>query len=474
MKNVTYVTAFLDLHEDRSKDKSFDTCFAHFQYLINANIPIVVFLSRRFLDRIHPSEMITIVPIELEELETYKETTSNVLPLHRTDYHDTKHFMILMNSKIEFVRKAMDIVPSSHYAWIDFSIAHVLRKNESAAFLHMVSKSSLKRCLLFPGCLEKNNGYSHVYDAVHWRFCGGFFIGDTQSLTAMYDLYRKEYRHIVQHCNLWEVNVWSILEHDYGCKPTWYYAGHDDSIIRFPTNYLYVVASLTTIPSRIHTSCKASIDSLLHQVDHIYLSVATFYKRFSTGIDIPDFFRQEPYCNKVTIVMGEDKGPATKYLGALHLLQNTWIFFCDDDQIYSDIVPRMLQCVDSLHVYQNRYFNIRNTSSGGFIHGYVGNLVNSECLHSLQTFPLPECAYHVDDQWMSIYYFIHNIMIRPTGIENYSDIYKTLDNHHELIGVDSLASLGTRDERVTQLGEYFNVLFLKNCEIQYKYLVGTT
>ena len=35
MKNVTYVTAFLDLHEDRSKDKSFDTCFAHFQYLIN-------------------------------------------------------------------------------------------------------------------------------------------------------------------------------------------------------------------------------------------------------------------------------------------------------------------------------------------------------------------------------------------------------------------------------------------------------
>ena len=47
--------------------------------------------------------------------------------------------------------------------------------------------------------------------------------------------------------------------------------------------------------------------------------------------------------------------------------------------------------------------------SGGFIHGYVGNLVNRECLHPLQTFPLPECAYHVDDQWMSIYYFLNNI-----------------------------------------------------------------
>jgi len=462
MKNVTYVTAFLDLHEDRSKDKSFDTCFRHFQYLIDADIPIVVFLSHRFLDRITPSSMITVIPIELEELDTYKETTSNVFPANRTDYHDTKHFMILMNAKIEFIKKAMDIVPSSHYAWIDFSIAHVFRR-ESAAFLHMVSKSRLKPCLLFPGCWEKNSVYHSVYDSVHWRFCGGFFIGDKQSLTTMYNLYRKEYRYIVQHCNLWEVNVWSILEHDYGFKPTWYHAGHDDSIIRFPTNYLQVVASLTTIPSRIH-SCKATIDSLIHQVDHVYVSVATFYKRFSTGIDIPDFFKEY---NNVTIVMGEDKGPATKYLGALHLLENIWIFFCDDDQVYSDIVPRMLQCVDSLDVYQNRYVNIKHTSSGGFIHGYVGNLVNRECLHPLQTFPLPECAYHVDDQWMSIYYFLHNIRIRPTGIENYSDIYKILDNHHELIGADSLASLGTRDECVKQLEEYFHVQFV-NCEIQYK------
>ena len=67
---------------------------------------------------------------------------------------------------------------------------------------------------------------------------------------------------------------------------------------------------------------------------------------------------------------------------------------------------------------------------------------------------------------MSIYYFLNNITIRPTGIEEYSDIYKILDNNHELIGIDSLASLGTRDECVRQLGEYFNVRFLQNCEIR--------
>ena len=160
MKNVTYVTAFLDLHEDRSKDKSIDTCFTHFQYIIDANIPIIVFLSHRFLNRISPSPMITIIPIELEDLETYKETTSHVLPSHRTNHHDTKNFMTIMNAKIEFIKKAIDIVESSHYAWIDFSIAHIFRNKESANFLYMISKSHLKPCLLFPGCWEKNYEYS--------------------------------------------------------------------------------------------------------------------------------------------------------------------------------------------------------------------------------------------------------------------------------------------------------------------------
>ena len=466
---VTYVTAFLHLNEDRPIDKSVDTCFAHFQTLIDANIPIVLFLSKIFMNRIEPSANITIVPIELGDLETYKETSIDCgLPPNRTDHHDTKNFMILMNAKIEFVKKAMDVVTSTHYAWIDFSIAHVLRKKqESVSFLQMLSKSSFKQCLLFPGCWDKNARYSYVYEAIHWRFCGGFFMGDAESLTNMYLLYRKEYSNIIRSRIVWEVNLWSILENDYGLNIMWYYAVHDDSIIRLPMNYLNVVASLTTIPSRINTSCKNAIDSLLPQVDHIYLSIAHFYKRFSKEIEIPSFFKEEPYRSKVTVIIGEDKGPATKYLGSLDFIKNTWVFYCDDDQEYSNhLVPKMLQCVDSLNVYQNRYSIIQNTSSGGFIHGYVGNLVNIECLRNLKTFPLPECAYHVDDQWMSLYYFFNNITVKPTGIEQYSDIYTSLHNNHELIGTDSLASLGTRDDRVAQLANYFNVTFLGNCVIQ--------
>ena len=61
---------------------------------------------------------------------------------------------------------------------------------------------------------------------------------------------------------------------------------------------------------------------------------------------------------------------------------------------------------------------------------------------------------------------MNNIAIYPTGIEQYSDIYKILYNNHEQIGEDSLASLGTREECIKQLEEFFHVTFLENCEIK--------
>ena len=76
-----------------------------------------------------------------------------------------------------------------------------------------------------------------------------------------------------------------------------------------------VVASLTTIPSRINDECKRAIDSLLSQVDHIYLNVSKTYRRFqSQSIVIPDYLtKQEPYKSCVTVTVGEDYGSPSKY-----------------------------------------------------------------------------------------------------------------------------------------------------------------
>lgn len=473
---TTFVTAFLDLYEDRSQDKSVDTCFNHFSTLCSADISLVVFLSKCYMDKLHAKKAkktkanIHYIPIELADLETYKEAVDNplALPESRTPHHDTLHFMILMNAKIEFVKKAIDINPfkTTHFAWIDFSICHVFKHiPNSLQFLHLISISSLSKCLTFPGCWEKGQGALYLDHAINWRYCGGFFLGDAQSLQDFYTLYRTLFPTFLSATKtmLWEVNIWHKMELE-GWSPQWYVANHDDSIIRIPRDLFYTVASLTTIPSRISTNCRRAIDSLLTQVDHVYLSVAHFYKRFQTSVDLPSYFFVEPYVSRVTIVFCDDKGPATKYLGAIDIIpSNAWIFFCDDDQEYAPtLLKQMRSHIDGPHIYQNRYNIIQKTTSGGLIHGYVGNLGHASNFKKLSAFPLPECAYHVDDQWLSIYCFLHNVLVKPSGLEEYSDIFQRLEDDHECIGADSLFSLGTRDVRVKQLEEYFNVRFMSD------------
>jgi len=464
---TTFVTAFLDLQEDRSKDKSVDTCFTHFSKLCSSGIPLVVFLSRRYADRIVEAPHIHYIFTELNELVTWQETLAEPrqLPSRRTDHHDTQNFMILMNAKAEFVKKAMDINPfkSSQFAWIDFSICHVFRNTEaSLLYLRMLAQSKLRTpCLLFPGCWSK--GIGELTDAINWRFCGGFFIGDKNSLEAFYEAYRHHYpRYLAESKTLtWEVNVWHRLELE-GVFCEWFKADHNDSIVRIPPSYMYTVASLTTIPSRAVSECRRAIDSLLPQVDHVYLNIAQFYKRFQKEGELPPYLLEEPYRQKVTVTFCEDKGPATKYLGALATIpSDSWIFFCDDDQEYAPtLLDRMRSQIDQLCIYQNRYAIITDTTSGGLIHGFVGNLGHASLYKQLPSFPLPDCAFHIDDQWLSVYAFLQNIPIRPSGVEAYSDIFKRLENGHECIGADALFSLGTRDICIQQLAKEFNVRFI--------------
>jgi hypothetical protein len=376
--------------------------------------------------------------------------------------------MILMNAKIEFVNMVIEYNPfkTRHFAWIDFSICHVIhRQTESLQRLTIYAHSNLKdtMCLL-PACWTKEytaSEISKVCDSINWRFCGGFFIGDCDSLKHWYEVYRRYYTPFLETNKtlIWEVNYWAWLENQGYWSPQHYMANHDDSIIQIPGEYLKVVASLTTIPPRINR-CKAAIRSLLEQVDHVYLNVSTYYKRFGPA-EIPDFSAESPdFRTRVTVVVGDDYGPATKYLGALDRIpDSSWVFFCDDDQEYhSTLLTRMRNSIQAWGAYQNRY-NIVKHGSGGIIHGYVGNLFHTSHLTSLPTFELPECSRFVDDQWMSTYCFFYNVPIYSTSVEEYADIFKVLRNGYEQIGEASLAELGTRDSKVNELAEYFGIIF---------------
>jgi muramoyltetrapeptide carboxypeptidase len=95
-------------------------------------------------------------------------------------------------------------------------------------------------------------------------------------------------------------------------------------MLKIPMEYISVVASLTSIPSRFE-NCKLVIDSLINQTDHIYLNLCSVYSRFNRfnrfddnkkfdinniGETLPIcLLTEEPYKSKLTITFGEDFGP---------------------------------------------------------------------------------------------------------------------------------------------------------------------
>jgi hypothetical protein len=254
----------------------------------------------------------------------------------------------------------------------------------------------------------------------------------------------------------WDVNNWAYLEATTDWRPTWYKADHNDTIVRVPSNFFYTVASLSSIPPRFEKECKLAVESLLNQVDRVYVYIPNQYKRFGE-CTVPEWTRHP----KITVVRGTDYGPASKYIGSIEEIpSDSWVFFCDDDQEYKpDLLQKMKSNIYTLAAYQNHYHSICSKTSGGIIHGYVGNLFHASLVKDARNVPLPECAYFVDDQWMSIYCHKQGIHVYPTNIERYNDIFHVLENNHEKLGTCSLSGLQNRDLKVKELETFFNVRF---------------
>jgi hypothetical protein len=141
-----------------------------------------------------------------------------------------------------------------------------------------------------PGCWV-DGGKRDILNRINWRFCGSFIMGDRASMDDTWTKVKTHYPIFMRTTgyHIWEVNFWVWLEIHAGWNSGWYAADHNDSIIRIPPTHYSVVASLTTIPSRIE-SCKNTIDSLLGQVDHVYVAVSKYYRRFGPADDMPPLY----------------------------------------------------------------------------------------------------------------------------------------------------------------------------------------
>jgi hypothetical protein len=262
---VTFVTCLFHIYNMNYDDnKNIKWRVERFKELLNTDIHICIYVCPtlepiiRSLEQQYENLRIMKV-VKIEELWVYKETVKYnfTLPEQRNLLKDTPNYMFVMNSKPEFLNHAVQENPwnTSHFAWVDFNITYIFKdKITSLRFFKDMEHHTWKpSCFLIPGCWNRhvNIHCKHVTECVHWRFCGGFLLGDAESIQRFHHLCTTEYPKFIKTYKklVWEVNFWAWLEMNTLWNPDHYKADHDDSIIRAisPSNYALNLNDLGTV-----------------------------------------------------------------------------------------------------------------------------------------------------------------------------------------------------------------------------------
>ena len=296
MTTITFVTAFMTIYETPYQNKDIHWRFRHFKKLCQTGISIAVFCSPD-CEEYFRSEILTkysnVVLIDIEDLsetwtyQTYQRVASEIpieLPNTRTMEKDTTNYLLLMNAKVEYVKRAIEANPfqSTHFAWVDFNIFHIFTENEQYVtylFQTLSKRVMMNRFLTLPGCWGKDKVCDHSLDNnICWRFCGGFFIGSLDRMNDFYQEYKTHFETFLRERRklVWEVNFWAYLELHHGFSVVWYLGDHNTSILEFDSEYVsFRLSSLPTFTSNKYNYndwqeyIPTSSSYLYHKGEHI-------------------------------------------------------------------------------------------------------------------------------------------------------------------------------------------------------------
>lgn len=250
--SITFVTAYFKVYEtEYDISRTFNNRLYYFMKLLKIGIKIHIFIDPEMEDLF--SELKSkynnlIVTTEyIDNLTLYKNyckynTLSINLPINRNTNKDTTKYMLLMLSKLNFLKKAIDIngYNSNYFCWVDFSLPYIF-KNMDGTLLKIKNISNATfngKFIYVPGCWN-NNTYDITYlkNNVVWRFCGGVLFGDKNSIIEFDNTSNEYFAQFLKETNtlVWEVNYWAWLEIKSLFKPIWYLANHDDTIFNIPT-----------------------------------------------------------------------------------------------------------------------------------------------------------------------------------------------------------------------------------------------
>jgi len=231
--NITFVSALYNIDNNTNSEK----LLQDYEKLASSNLKLILFTdsSFKFLEK----ENVKIVEIPLNEVVIYSKIMKEklLLPSKRNAEKDTQEYMALMNSKVEFLLKALEFVDTEYVGWIDAGINKIF---STSNIFNKISKYQIKDLdkILIPGAYQRQLSFNDLVEGVWWVFLGGFFILPKILINRFYNISLESINEFINKRRLaWEVNVWVDIasKHDIF---EWYKADHNDTIVDVPLKFL--------------------------------------------------------------------------------------------------------------------------------------------------------------------------------------------------------------------------------------------
>jgi len=242
--SLTYISALYDIASPDARTHSGSAQRIELlQRLLQTGVRIVVFLDpayRNLIDAtVYPNATFQYDP--LTSFATYASIMAQplALPQSRNMSKDTQAFLALMNTKPEFLKRALPNVHTDYIAWIDSSIFHIV-SDEARVVQHLTRTVSrpIPSGLLLPGPhdLRKSGAVSEetVASRIVWYFAGGLFVATKEAAARFHaTCSRLVDKWIAAGRITWEVNVWVQFAQENPDAYDWVYADHNDSLCCF-------------------------------------------------------------------------------------------------------------------------------------------------------------------------------------------------------------------------------------------------
>lgn len=228
-----YITCLYDIYNKADKIDEYIKLFAP---IAESGLDIQLYTSPELAHhfRNYPENIqVFQIPLECFEMWSLGINSKAALPIEANATKDTKEYLSLMNTKIEFLLRSSEICEDNNLIWIDFAIVKLFKDvKKCIEYLKKYNNMTFDNVNI-PGCWYK--GEALYLNAIHWRFCGSFFIVPRNHIERFYKDCKDSFTGFLTYDGnilTWEVNVWNHVEFYKGKDYIkWYYALHDDGII---------------------------------------------------------------------------------------------------------------------------------------------------------------------------------------------------------------------------------------------------